>query len=174
MIFIMNVLTLTTPDVENGYGNRVTLWVAGCTHKCPECHNKHTWAYNQGVPIDNPEVYDKIYDESNHDYIQGLTLSGGDPLDQSDESINKLIDFIIKYKYDFPEKDIWVYTGCVYEDLLKRDCVVQLLSLCDVLVDGTFDKRCFKLDLAFRGSTNQRIIDLNKTSGTNIVEIEVD
>ena len=170
----MNVLTLTTPDVENGSGNRVTLWVAGCSHKCPECHNKHTWAYNQGVPLDSPEVYDKIYGESNHDYIQGLTLSGGDPLDQSDESIKELIEFVKKYKNDFPDKDIWVYTGCIYEELLERECVVDLLSLCDVLVDGAFDKKCFKLDLAFRGSTNQRIIDLNKTTGTNIVEIEVE
>ena len=103
-----------------------------------------------------------------------MTLSGGDPLDQSDESIKELTEFVNKYKSDFPDKDIWVYTGCIYEDLLKRDCVKDLLSLCDVLVDGTFDKRCFKLDLAFRGSTNQRIIDLKKTVGTEIVELDVE
>lgn len=170
----MNVLTLTTPDVENGFGCRVTLWAAGCSHKCPECQNQHTWNYLQGKDIKTHSVYERVYKESNYDYIDGLTLSGGDPLDQTDESLKDLYDFLLRYKTDFPEKTIWIYTGCIYEDLLKNPIIVKIFSLSDVLVDGLFKKRLYHPDIPFRGSTNQRLIDLKKSSENNVVLIDVD
>ena len=78
----MKVLTLTTPDIENGFGCRVTIWFAGCNRRCPGCHNPHTWAYNQGKELLSEEVLNKIYSLVDKDYIQGITLSGGDPIYQ--------------------------------------------------------------------------------------------
>lgn len=170
----MKVLTVTTPDVENGFGCRVTLWAAGCSHKCPDCHNKHTWNYLQGRDITEPSVYEKVYNETNHDYIAGLTLSGGDPLDQTDESLMELYDFLTRYKKDFPQKTIWIYTGSLYEDLVKNKIIVDIFKLSDVLVDGVFKKRYYHPDIPFRGSTNQRLIDLKKSNLDNIVELDVE
>ena len=166
----MKVLTVTHPDIENGLGCRVTLWVAGCTHKCPGCHNPHTWNYNQGKDITDESVWRTVYECSNHDYIAGLTLSGGDPLDQNDESLQKLAQFIIRYKTEFPTKNIWIYSGDTFEHLTSTDNTPEninwrtvILSLCDVLIDGPFKQDKYKPNLAFRGSTNQRIIDLKET-----------
>ena len=111
----MRVLTITTPDVENGLGNRVTIWFAGCSHRCVGCHNQHTWDYNQGTPLFDDGVIEKIFSEVDKDYISGITLAGGDPFSQSDESLIELLKFIRMYKSAFPEKNIWVYSGATYE-----------------------------------------------------------
>ena len=154
----MNVLTLTTPDIENGLGCRVTIWVAGCNRHCPGCHNKHTWAYDQGKPLLSEDVLNKIFQECKYDYIRGITISGGDPFDQSDESLNELLKFIELFKAKLPGKDIWIYSGGIYEDLMKNPIIKKILSYCDVLVDGPFIQEKKELDLDFRGSSNQRII----------------
>ena len=154
------VLTMTQPDVENGTGCRVTVWCAGCTRHCPGCHNKHTWAYDQGKPIEDPVIKERIYEAVSKDYIQGITLSGGDPLDQSYSALQELYMFITEFKRDFPEKDIWVYSGGIFEELVKTPIIRKILSKCDVLVDGPFVKDLYDPDLAFRGSSNQRIIYL--------------
>lgn len=159
----MNVLTLTSPDIENGLGCRVTIWVAGCNRKCPGCHNPHTWSYNQGKPLLSEDVMNKIFNECSYDYIRGLTISGGDPLDQPKESLKELFEFIKIFKSRFPKKDIWIYSGGIYEDLIKNDIIKEILSYCDVLVDGPFIQSKKELDLSFCGSSNQRIIFLNKT-----------
>jgi anaerobic ribonucleoside-triphosphate reductase activating protein len=170
----MKVLTITTPDVENGLGCRVTIWVAGCSRHCPGCHNPHTWKYNQGSELLSDEVLDKIFYEAGFDYIQGITLSGGDPLDQDEASLIELLTFIKQFKLEFPDKDIWIYSGGTYEQLMENDIIREILLWCDVLVDGPFIQDKKVLDLAFRGSTNQRIIDLNKTFINDIVEIPVE
>lgn len=170
----MKVLTITTPDIENGFGCRVTIWVAGCSRKCPGCHNPHTHAYNQGKELLSDEVLDKIFYEAGYDYIQGITLSGGDPLDQDEASLIELLTFVKQFKLEYPTKDIWIYSGGVYEDLIKNDIIREILLWCDVLVDGPFILSKKVLDLPFRGSTNQRIIDLNKTFVNDIVEIPVE
>ena len=90
----MRVLTITTPDVENGLGNRVTIWFAGCSHRCIGCHNHHTWDYNQGTPLFDEGVIEKIFSEVDKDYIAGITLAGGDPFSQNDESLNELLKFV--------------------------------------------------------------------------------
>lgn len=171
----MRVLTITTPDIENGFGNRVTIWVAGCNRHCPGCHNPHTWNYNQGKELLDDSVLDKIMTESSYDYIQGITLSGGDPFDQDEESLKELLAFIKMFKLEYPNKDIWIYSGGLYEDFLKNDIIRDILIWCDVLVDGPFIQELKKLDLPFKGSTNQRIIDLRKSIYSDkIVEIPID
>jgi len=165
----MNILTLTTPNMENGLGCRVTVWVAGCSHHCEGCHNQHTWNYNQGQKLTDSIVREKIFNALNHDYIQGVTISGGDPLDQDASSLNELIDFLKEYKEKFPTKDIWIYSGSVYENVNEHQ--MNVLNLCDVMVDGPFIHTMKELDLAFRGSSNQRIIDLNKTRKNNNITL---
>jgi len=170
----MKVLTLTTPDIENGLGCRVTIWIAGCNRHCPGCHNPHTWAYNQGKELLSDEVLDKIMYEVDKDYIQGITLSGGDPFDQDEESLRDLLVFIKMFKLEYPMKDIWIYSGGLYEDFMKHDIIREILLWSDVLVDGPFVQELKLLDLPFRGSTNQRIIDLRKSIYSDkIVEIPV-
>lgn len=159
----MRVLTITTPDVENGLGNRVTIWFAGCSHRCVGCHNQHTWDYNQGTPLIEPGVISKIFNEVDKEYISGITLAGGDPFSQTDESLNELLAFITKYKEIFPDKDIWIYSGATYESDMLHPIKKQILDMCDVMVDGPFILALRDPDLAFRGSSNQRVIDLKKT-----------
>lgn len=153
----MRILTLTTPDIENGLGVRVTLWFAGCTHRCPGCHNEHTWDYNQGKQILDDAVLERIFNECNHDYVDGITLSGGDPLDQSKESLHELHKFIKWFKHRFPDKDIWLYTGSNIEDITDSG-KYAIICECAAVVDGPFVKELYNPDLAFRGSSNQRII----------------
>lgn len=154
------VLTMTQPDTENGKGCRVTVWCAGCSHHCPGCHNQHTWDYNQGSLLINDDVKQRIYNAASKEYIQGITFSGGDPLDQSHQALTELYMFITEFKHDFPEKDIWIYSGDYFENLKNSRIVRKILSKCDVLVDGPFMKDLYDPDLSFRGSRNQRIIYL--------------
>ena len=156
------VLTITHPDVENGLGCRVTIWAAGCSHHCPGCHNQHTWRYDQGQRLEDPKVRDKIFEAVNKPYIKGITLSGGDPLDQMYSALQQLEIFIDDFKKEFPDKDIWIYSGDTFEQLILSPIRKRILKKCDVLVDGPFIKEKYDPDLAFRGSTNQRIINLKE------------
>lgn len=156
----MKYLKITSPDINNGTGCRVTLWIPGCTHNCPGCHNGWTHKYNQGnvfTPMVEFDLFYQIYQP----YIAGLTISGGDPLDQTDETLDELLAFVKRFKKVFKEsKTIWVYTGYKIEDL--DDKQLEILKYCDILVDGKFDKNLRDTTLAFRGSSNQRIIDLKE------------
>lgn len=160
----MRILSITGPDLSNGIGNRITIWVSGCTHKCPGCHNANAHDYNIGTDISIEDNYNKIYNliitNLNKPYIKGITLSGGDPLDQSDENTKVLIKLVKQIKNNFPDKDIWIYSGDVFENLIKNPYKRELLKLCDILVDGPFIKEKQKTGLPFRGSDNQRIIEL--------------
>lgn len=170
----MRVLTITTPDMENGLGCRVTIWFAGCSHKCPGCHNQHTWDYNQGELFLSDLIQNTIYEEVNKDYIAGITLAGGDPLSQNDESLLELLDFLTKFKKDFPTKNIWIYSGDTYETNMEHSIKKKIILLCDVLVDGPFMINKLDHDIAFRGSTNQRIIDIKNTQICNkIIELNI-
>ena len=154
------VLTITHPDVENGLGCRVTIWASGCPHHCPGCHNKHTWEYGQGKNIF--DVQEKIFEAVDKPYIKGITLSGGDPLDQSFSALQELEIFIDDFKKEFPDKDIWVFSGDTIETLVLSPIKKRILQKCDVLVDGPFIQAQYDPDLAFRGSSNQRIINLKE------------
>ena len=154
----MKYLKITSPDIENGPGCRVTLWIPGCTHKCPGCHNAWTADYNQGkeFTIDSFEEICSILDKP---YIKGLTISGGDPLDQNDEVLADLCQLVFDIKEKFPDKDIWLYTGYMIEQL--KGLQLDVLHYVDVLVDGPFIQDWKDTTLPFRGSTNQRIINLS-------------
>lgn len=154
----MRYIDITYPDVNNGEGCRVTLWVAGCPHHCLGCHNQHTWDYNIGKEF-TEETYEELKNILSKSYIKGLTLSGGDPLGQSDNDLCILLDLVQLIKDDFPDKDIWVYTGYKYEDLNEQQ--LEILKYCDILVDGPYIKELRDVSLEFRGSSNQRIIKLN-------------
>lgn len=170
----MNVLTLTTPDIENGIGCRVTMWVAGCSHHCEGCHNKHTWDYKQGTNLTSNSVWDKVVEACDHDYIDGLTVCGGDPLDQDKKSLKDLAEWLKKFRQRFPNKNVWIYAGDTYEEILKDKEKLNVIKQCDVLVDGPFVAKLHDQELAFRGSSNQRIIDLKQTfEGGYIVEINI-
>lgn len=148
----MRYTRVTDCDFNNGEGIRVTLWVSGCTHHCPECQNEWLQKYNIGKPI--LEAWDEIEKYSKPDYITGLTISGGDPLDQS--NFTDLIKLIKKYKDRFPKKTIWLYTGFYYDDL--NPAQKEVADLCNVIVDGPYIKELKDLTLPFRGSSNQHLI----------------
>lgn len=154
----MKILNITSPDVNNGTGFRVTLWVAGCSHHCRGCHNPESWDYNQGKSL--REVRKDLFDRLDKSYIQGLTLSGGDPLAQSRKSLLELYFLLRRIKKKFPNKDIWIYSGYTHEEILQDKFKKLVLSQCDVLVDGLYRYALRDTSLPFRGSSNQRIIYL--------------
>ena len=154
----MKILNITSPDVNNGTGFRVTLWVAGCSHHCRGCHNPESSDYNQGKSL--REVRKDLFDKLDKSYIQGLTLSGGDPLAQSRKSLLELYFLLRKIKKKFPNKDIWIYSGYTHEEILQDKFKKLVLSQCDVLVDGLYRYALRDTSLPFRGSSNQRIIYL--------------
>ena len=153
----MKYINITHPDINNGTGCRVTLWIPGCTHNCPGCHNAWTANYDIGKEFDN-EAKELIYKELSKPYIDGLTISGGDPLDQNLGTLADLREFLVKIKDKFPSKTIWLYTGYYLDDL--NDWQLEVVNLCDVIVDGPFIKSLADASLAFRGSSNQKIIHL--------------
>ena len=155
----MRYINITSPDINNGTGFRVTLWVAGCSHHCKGCHNPETWNYNQGKKL--KEIKEELFDKLSKSYISGITISGGDPLSQNKLSLLELYFLLRKIKRKFPNKDIWLYTGDVIEDINKDKLKKLVLSQCDVLVDGPYKYALRDTSLAFRGSSNQRIIHLD-------------
>ena len=154
----MKYHNITKADMLNGEGLRVVLWKSGCSHNCPGCHNKWTHDYNIGENLEN--AWDEIAKWLSKDYIKGLTVSGGDPLGQTNFDLSQLEMFLRRVKKEFPDKDIWIYTGYVYENLVKSQR--RVLEYCDILVDGPYVESKRDLSLAFRGSSNQRIIDLHE------------
>lgn len=166
----MKYLSITYPDIENGPGCRVTLWIPGCGHKCPGCHTPWTHDYNAGSDFTQDE-FDKICEMLDKDYISGLTISGGDPLMQPDDVLIDLLQLVHDIKEKYPYKDIWLYTGYTYEQL--KDIQLEVLDYIDVLVDGPFNVDLKDTTIPFRGSTNQRIIDIkNYHSYCNIITLK--
>ena len=153
-------------DIADGPGVRTTLFVSGCTHHCPGCFQPETWDFDFGEDF-TPEVEDRIIESLAPDYVDGLTLLGGEPMEKVNQ--RALLPFVRRVKAAYPQKDIWCYTGYTLErDLLspsRARCEVtdELLSLIDVLVDGEFIEAQRDLTLLFRGSRNQRLIDLPAT-----------
>ena len=151
----MNYHNITKDDMLNGDGLRVVLWVAGCNHRCQGCQNPQTWDINSGIPFDNTAKLE-LFAELDKEYIDGITLSGGDPLHpQNLQSTTKLLKEI---KEKYPNKTVWIYTGYTYEQIQEK----ELIKYIDVLVDGPYIKSRRDSHLEYRGSSNQRIIRLNK------------
>lgn len=152
---------ITSCDVNNGEGFRVTLWVAGCTHHCKGCQNPQTWDFAGGRPF-GPEAHDYLFRELDKPYIQGLTLSGGDPL-CSPEDVTALAREV---KERLPGKDIWLYTGFTYDEVKAAPQMAAILPYIDVMVDGEYVEAERDVTLAFRGSRNQKIIRLSNGEKT--------
>lgn len=168
---------LKTCDIANGSVVRVTLFVSGCTNACKGCFQKETWDFHYG-DLYTKETEDKIMEALYPSYVQGLTLLGGEPFEI--ENQKELIKLVRRVKKEYPEKNIWCYTGFTLEkDLIeggKRHCEVtdEMLSYLDVLVDGKFEEDLKDIRLKFRGSSNQRLIDMNETRKQNkIVLLEL-
>lgn len=152
----MRYHNITKDDMLNGDGLRVVLWVAGCSHHCKNCQNPVTWDINGGIPFDEA-AKKEIFDELAKPYISGITFSGGDPLHlQNRDEVGELIDEI---KEKFPKKSIWVYTGYEWNDV--KD--LPLMQNIDVLVDGKYDENLKDIRLPWKGSSNQKVIDVKKT-----------
>lgn len=160
--------------MNNGDGLRVVLWLSGCSHHCYNCQNPQTWSPNNGIPFDE-DAKQEIFEELSKDYISGITLSGGDPLYQ--ENVSQVLSLIKEIKEKFPDKTIWLYTGYTYEQIMwpvitddfnpERDKLIsgkrKILQLCDVLVDGEYIDEQRDITLKWKGSANQRVIDVQKS-----------
>ena len=172
----MNYASIRTCDVANGEGVRVTLFVSGCTHRCKGCFNPDQWDFAYGEPFTR-EVEDGLLESLAPDFISGLSVLGGEPMEP--ENQRALLPFLRRVRERFGTgKTIWVYTGCVLEELLpgsrdrndapplssrwRTEATDEFLSMVDVLVDGPFVEELKDISLQFRGSSNQRIIRLKE------------
>ena len=162
----MNYAEIKNCDIANGIGVRVSLFVSGCTNRCEGCFQPQTWDFNFGEPF-TAETEEKLLGMLRPDYIDGLTLLGGEPFEPANQ--RGLIGFVRKVKSQFPQKTIWAFSGFTLEELktdgsrCRTELTDELLSYIDVLVDGRFEQSLKNLSLRFRGSSNQRLIDLKQT-----------
>lgn len=168
----MNYANIKKYDIANGPGVRVSLFVSGCTHHCPGCFNPETWDFNYGGPFDS-DVINEILEALEPTYIRGFSLLGGEPFEYKNQI--GLLPLLREIKNRFPNKDIWCYTGYdfetdILEDMAKKwSETYEMLSYIDVLVDGEFVEAKKDLALRFRGSSNQRIIQVQESLQQNKV-----
>ena len=193
----MNYHNITYPDMNNGGGLRVVLWLSGCSHKCEGCQNPQTWDANSGVPFDE-SAKEELFRELDKDYISGLTLTGGDPLYES--NLDGVLDLVTevnkrynttqyiaddanenhnmsninadKIRLSSPQKSIWIYSGYTWEDILDEDYNFlemhdalrqAIIAQCNVFVDGQYKESQRDITIPYRGSKNQRVIDIQKS-----------
>lgn len=166
----MNYMQIDKTSISNGLGVRTVLWCAGCNIKCKNCFNPETWDFNAGKMFDD-KAKQYLFEQLNKPYIKGLTLSGGHPL--AYENLPDVYDIVKEVKEKFSQKDIWLYTGytltitdfdtsidCGFDNAAIRN---YILAMCDVVIDGPYIDEQRDVTLAFRGSKNQRIIDVKET-----------
>ena len=166
----MNYHNITKDDMKNGDGLRVVLWVAGCSPHCPNCQNPVTWDPDDGILFDK-NARKELLDIVSQDYISGITFSGGDPLFESNrEEVYELIEYI---KSVYPNKTVWLYTGYTFNDL-KKFVPIGILNKIDVIVDGPYIEKFRDTTLKWRGSSNQRVIDVKKSLHQNKVILYCD
>ena len=162
----MNYGLIKNYDIADGPGVRVSLFVSGCTNHCENCFQPETWDFDFGSPF-TQKTEDEIIKMLASSYISGLTVLGGEPFEPSNQ--RALLPFLQRVKKELPDKTIWIYSGFTYEELTTKgthpncEATEQILSICDVLVDGRFVESLKDVTLLFRGSSNQRLIDLVKT-----------
>ncbi len=182
----MNYANIKYNDIANGEGVRVSLFVSGCTHHCKNCFNKETWDFSYGKPF-TKDVEDKIISALNFEHVNGLTLLGGEPMEIANQK--GLLPFLKRVKEIYPNKSIWCYTGYLFDDLLGGkirikdenetsflqplvqraycDDTLELLKYIDIIVDGEFREELKDITLRFKGSSNQRVIDVQNTLKEN-------
>ena len=170
----MNYATIKPVDIANGEGVRVSLFVSGCRHGCKNCFNPQAWSFEYGQPF-NQQIIDHLLISLKPEYISGLTLLGGEPFEP--ENQQALLELVKQVKKAYPHKNIWCFTGFLFEHELLGKSRAQtpytkdLLNYIDVLVDGRFVEELKDLSLRFRGSSNQRIIDVQKSIQTGSIEL---
>ena len=163
-------------DIANGDGIRTSLFVSGCRNQCQGCFQPETWAFDYGEPFCDA-VKEEIFSSMKNSSVRGLTVLGGEPMEP--ENQRELLPLLREFKERFPDKNIWLFTGNLYEELTSPtgshpksiDVTAELLSYVDILVDGRFEEEKKRLGLRFRGSSNQRIIDMNKTRASGEIVI---
>ena len=160
----MNYHKIAYDDQLNGEGLRVTLFVSGCSHHCDGCHNPQTWNSKSGK-LFNEEAKQDLFKFASKDYISGITLSGGDPLYCN--NIYEIFDLLVEFKEKFPDKNIWLYTGYTYEEIIKNKSLMMIMKYVDVLVDGKFVKELADFNYKWAGSINQRVIDMQESIKQN-------
>lgn len=195
----MNYHTITYPDQNNGDGLRVVLWLSGCSHHCYNCQNPQTWDANSGIPFDE-SAKKELFRELDKDYISGLTLTGGDPLFESnlDGVLDLVTEFNKRYNFQkvdsanpckmgvsedknadeirllYPEKTIWLYTGYTFDEIMfplnvnkppepEEEKRINILKMCDVLIDGRYIDSQRDVTLKWKGSANQRVINVQQS-----------
>lgn len=169
----MNYHNITYPDQNNGDGLRIVLWVAGCEHHCANCQNQQTWNPQSGIPFDE-NAMNEIRNELKKDYISGITFSGGDPLHP--KNVQNVLEIVDEIRVSYPTKNMWLYTGYTWEEIMtpiisdinsKQLKILQirkeLVSKCDVLIDGRYVDELRDVSLHWRGSSNQRVINVQET-----------
>ena len=162
----MNYGEIKNFDIANGEGVRVSLFVSGCTHHCKNCFNPETWSFDFGKPF-TAETEELLLRELSPDYINGLSLLGGEPFEPQNQAA--LLPFLRRVRAAFPDKTVWCYTGYLFDTELLQESRArcahtdEMLSYIDVLVDGEFVQALYNISLQFRGSSNQRIIDIPKS-----------
>ena len=161
----MNYGAIKKCDIANGVGVRTVLFVSGCTHHCKGCFQPETWNFDYGERY-TKETEDEIIESLRPDYVDGITLLGGEPFEP--ENQRELVKLLRRIKKELPQKTVWSFSGYTYEELTgdsRAVCEVtnEMLSMLDVLVDGEFVAAKRNISLRFRGSENQRLIDMNKT-----------
>ena len=170
----MNYASIKKYDVANGVGVRVSLFVSGCTHRCKGCFNAEAWDFGYGSPF-TEETQEEILAASDKPYIAGLSLLGGEPFEPCNQ--RALLPLLAAYRKRFPDKTVWCYTGYTFDrDLLAGgrahcEATEEMLSRIDVLVDGEFVESLKDLKLRFRGSSNQRIIDVPRSLREGVVRL---
>jgi anaerobic ribonucleoside-triphosphate reductase activating protein len=168
----MNYATVKYFDIANGLGIRTSLFVSGCTHHCKNCFNSEAWDFNYGKPFDE-DIQNQIINSLKHPFCDGLSLLGGEPFEPSNQK--GLLPFLKRAKKEIPNLNIWCYTGYLFDKELLEDSraqtedTLEMLKLIDVLVDGKFVEELKNLNLRFKGSENQRIIDVKKSLEENKV-----
>ena len=173
----MHVGQIYKADCANGTGIRISLFVSGCTIHCKGCFNSRTWDFDFGVPYDG-RIENLILEELSKDYYEGITILGGEPFEPSNQEI--LVQLIRRIKKELPKKNIWMFSGYVYgRDLIAGgrkhvDVTDEILDSIDVLVDGPFMIEKKNIALRFRGSENQRIIDMKETRKTGAVVLKME
>ena len=170
----MNYCNVKNCDIANGAGVRVSLFVSGCRNRCKNCFQPETWDFNYGKPFDE-QTEEKLMKMLAPSYINGLTVLGGEPMEP--ENQRALLPFLKKVKAAYPQKTIWLYTGFTLEELRSPDCrahteyTEEILKLLTVLVDGRFVEEKKNISLRFRGSENQRLIDVAATLAAGSVTL---
>lgn len=161
-------------DIANGIGVRVSLFVSGCRNACPGCFNRDTWNFKYGKPF-TKDTEKEIIDALAPSYVAGLTVLGGEPLEPENQP--DILEFLKTVREKLPQKTIWLFTGFTLEELSEPDCraktpyLEELLRQIDVLIDGRFEEEKKNISLQFRGSENQRVIDLKATLQTGKITL---